>query len=63
MGRFHGCPVGAPTTLRGRRAYVGPVGLESEGFDEAFDGEPIFAFAAVGRVGPSVHLEGLSDGT
>jgi len=33
------------------------------GLNESFEGEPIPAFAAVGRVGPSVHLEGLADGT
>ena len=33
------------------------------GFNEAFKGEPILAFAAVGRVGPSIHFECLADGT
>lgn len=37
--------------------------LSSVPFDLSFKLEPIFAFATVGRVGPSVHLESLSDGT
>jgi len=37
--------------------------LSSVPFDLSFELEPIFALATVGRVGPSVHLESLSDGT
>ena len=37
--------------------------LASVGFDEAFKLEPVLAFAAVGRVGESIHFEGCADGT
>jgi hypothetical protein len=37
--------------------------VSSVAFDETLKLEPIFALATVGRVGESVHFEGLSDGT
>lgn len=37
--------------------------LAAVGFNESFDGQPVLALATVGRVGPSVQLEGLADGT
>lgn len=37
--------------------------LLSVSLNLAFELEPIFALATVGRIGPSVHFEHLADGT
>jgi hypothetical protein len=37
--------------------------LASKGFNKPLDGEPVLALATVGRIGQSVQLKGLPDGT